>query len=128
MRTSVDKVREVIATSITDVQLLAFIKDASLWVDEELQTLATLSADRLELVERYLACALIRMRDLGLKAAKYDDINEQFQVDPETTEYLLRAAAFDQTGTVRKFFLASKDARTIAWRIAESFVDESAAE
>jgi hypothetical protein len=124
LRTNRDKVKEVIATSLTDVQVEAFISDANLWVTEELAVLGLLSADRLELIERYLACALIRLRDLGLKTAKFDDIAEQYQVDPEVTDYMLRAVAFDSTGTLRKFFLAPKEARVIAWRTATPFVDE----
>ena len=125
MRTTVDKVKAVIATSLTDNQVLAFIQDASLWVTEELASLGLLTDNRLELIERYLACALIRLRDLGLKSAKFDDIAEQYQVDPEVTDYMLRAVAFDSTGTLRKYFLAPKDTRVIAWRTATPYTKET---
>lgn len=126
MRTSEDQVRETISTSLSSTQVLAFIHDANLWVTEELAN-EGLGANRLELIERYLACALIRLRDMGLKQAKFDDISESYQVDPEMTDYMIRAAAFDTSGKLRKTFLAGKDVRAVAWRTATPFTDEEAA-
>jgi len=124
IRTNEAVVKEVLDTSLSTVQINQFIEDASLWIDEELVNKG-LSGKRLELIERYLTCVLIRLRDLGLKSAKFDDINEQYQVDPDVTDYLLRCAAFDATGTVRRAFLASKDVRVARFRIGQSFVDEA---
>lgn len=124
-RTNETAVKAIIATALTGPQIEVFLGDASLWVDEELGS-SSLSASRLELIERYLTCALIRLRDLGLKSAKYDDITEQFQVDPNITEYLLRAAAFDSTGTVRRFFMAPADTRPVQFRVGTRFVDDTA--
>ncbi len=124
-RTNETIVKAIIATSLTGPQIEVFIDDASLWVDEELAS-SGLGTSRLEMIERYLTCALIRLRDLGLKSAKYDDITEQYQVDPTVTDYLLRAAAFDSTGTVRRYFMAPKDARQVQYRVATRFVDDTA--
>lgn len=106
-RTTEAAVREVIKTSLTTPQLIAFIKDANLWVTEEIAPSGG-SAERLEIVERYLTCALIRIRDLGLKDATFGDVSETYQADPEVSDYLLRAASFDPTGKVRLHFLAPK--------------------
>ncbi|KKN44574.1 hypothetical protein LCGC14_0691780 [marine sediment metagenome] len=124
-RTSETAVKAVISTSLTTTQVEQFIGDASLWVDEEL-TSSGLSAGRLELIERYLTCALIRLRDLGLTQAKFDDITEHYQVDKEVTDYLLRAAAMDPTGTVRRYFMAPADVRPVQYRVATRFVDDTA--
>ena len=123
LRTSEAAVKAILSTSLTATQVNAFIADASLWVDEELAS-SGLSASRLELIERYLACSLIRIRDLGLSQAKMDDITEHYQVDPEVSDYLLRAASFDSTGIIRKYFMAPKDTRTASARLGTRYVDE----
>jgi len=107
VRTTEVAVRQILSTSLTTEQIVRFIRDASLWVDEEL-VVFNLSPSRLELIERYLACSLVRLRDLGLKSLKLDDISEQYQVDPDVTDYLKRAASFDSTGSVMKSFMPSK--------------------
>jgi len=123
MRTSEVAVKNVIATSLDTKQVEAFITDASLWVDEELAS-EGLSDSRLELIERYLACALIRLRDLGLRGATWDDVTENYQVDDSVTDYLLRAAAFDPTGKIRDTFMAPKSTRVAKWRVGTGFADE----
>lgn len=123
-RTTEIAVKEVLETSLGSAQILAFIADASLWVTEELGGHG-LGAARLEVIERYLACAFIRLRDLGVTAAAFGDANEKYQVDPEVTDYLLRAAAMDPTGTVRSAFLAPKTARGRGnFRVGTGFFDE----
>lgn len=106
-RTNEDAVRSVLSTSLDTTSVTAFIADANLWVTEELESLtdAGFTAGRLELIERYLACALIRLRDLGLKSSTMEDVSENYQVDPSVTDYLKRAASFDPTGTIQKAFL-----------------------
>lgn len=119
IRTNADAVQLVLSTSLTEGQITQFIADASLWVDEELVGLTdfVFSTDRLELIERYLACALIRIRDLGLRSASFEDVREQYQVDDKVTEYLTRAAAFDPTGKIRSTFLAPTHTRSVrTWR------------
>lgn len=108
VRTSATAVREIMTTGLTTPQINAFIADASLWVTEEISSDSTVSADRLEVIERYLACALCRLRELGLTEATVGDVTEQYQVDPQITDYMMRAAAFDPTGKVRQNFLAPR--------------------
>lgn len=111
-RTTVTAVREILDTALEDSQVNAFISDATLWVDEELGT-AGYSDQRLELLVRYLAAALVRVRDLGLKSTQVKDVSEAYQVDPQVTDYLLRAASFDTTGKIRQAFLAKDDASDV---------------
>lgn len=122
-RTDASAVAATISTSLTELQINAFITDANLWVTEELTSYG-MSAERLETIERYLACALIRVRDLGLKSAKMDDIAEQYQVDPDVNDYMLRAAAFDVSGKIRQHFLAPKDRQQIVYRVGTGYTDE----
>jgi hypothetical protein len=131
-RTTEAAVREIIQTGLTTVQVLAFVNDVNLWVTEELAP-AGLSASRLEIIERYLACAMIRIRDLGLKDAQIGDVTETYQTDPEVTDYLLRAASFDSTGKVRRDFLAPKPVAApqpvifpLIARVGEGFAEEAA--
>ena len=54
-RTTATAVREIIQTGLTTPQINAFIADMDLWVTEELATYTpSMSADRLEIIERYL--------------------------------------------------------------------------
>lgn len=124
MRTSAAEIKLVLSTSLTSDQISAFAADANLWVTEELAT-SGLSEDRLSLIERYLACALIRLRDLGLKSADFDGVREQYQVDADVTDYLHRAAAFDSTGTVRRAFLAPATTRVPNYRVGTSFTEDT---
>jgi len=108
-RTSPAAVREIMKTNLDTPVLMSFISDAALWVDEEIATASPPpSAQRLEIIERYLACALCRLRELGLESTTYGESTENYQVDPEVTDYLLRAASFDPTGKIRQNFLAPK--------------------
>lgn len=127
-RTTETAVREIIKTALTAPQVKAFIADANLWVTEELGS-EGLTDGRLEIIERYLACALIRVRDLGLKSASLDDVKEDYQVDKDVTDYLLRAASFDPTGKVRSHFLPEQKtsgAKPVVFRIGTTFADEPA--
>lgn len=126
-RTNETEVRDVLSTSLTSGQITAFIGDANIWVTEELATpYPNLSADRLKIIEKYLACAMCRLRDLGLKQASMEDVSESYQVDSEVTDYLLRAAGMDPTGTVKKHFLPEGERRPIKFAIGTTFTDERA--
>lgn len=135
-RTTETAVREIIQTNLTGPQVRAFIEDASLWITEELASEDPVpSLGRLEIIERYLACALVRLRDLGLKDSTIQDVSETYQADPEITDYLLRAASFDSTGKVREYFLAPKPVALptapiypVKFRVGEGFVDLSSVE
>jgi len=129
-RTSETAVREIIQTSLTSSQITAFIGDASLFVTEEIVPEdGTLSAARLETIERYLACALIRLRDLGLKDVSWSKVSETYQVDPEVTDYLLRAAAFDPTGKIKAKFMPPEPPQVFTFpakfRVGETYVEDA---
>lgn len=132
-RTTETAVREIIQTNLTGPQVRAFISDASLWITEELGAEdPPLSLGRLEVIERYLACALVRLRDMGLKDSTIQDVSETYQVDSEMTDYLMRAASFDPTGKVRAHFMAAKPialasapSTPVKFRVGDGFVDVS---
>lgn len=132
-RTTETAVREIIETGLTGPQVRAFIADANVWVTEELAgETPTPSATRLEIIERYLACALIRLRDVGLKDSTIEDVKESYQVDPDVTDYLLRAASFDASGKVRAHFLTPPDAtgesavpKQVVFRVGEGYADDA---
>src|SRR6266571_4953281 len=110
-RTTVTALQETLNTALPTNQLKAFIEDASLWVTEQLSTLTpTPSAARLEIIERYLACAMVKLREATgstLKSVTIGDVSESYEV-PAVREYIDAAAAFDASGTVRKHFLAPR--------------------
>lgn len=119
--TSEAAVRQVIKTKLTSEQVQQFIDDSAVWVSEELNP-AEVSPSRLEIIERYLACALIRTRELGLKSATFKDVTETYQTDLYITDYLRRAASFDPTGKVRMHFLADGDGtRRSRFRVGNTF-------
>lgn len=124
-RTHEDRVRAVINTALTSSQVGAFVEDASLWVTEELSAEGYTEA-RLEVIERYLACALIRVRDLGLSSVTFKEAAEKYQVDPEVTDYLVRAASFDSSGKIRRHFLSGGDStsRPVRFQVGTGFRDE----
>lgn len=129
-RTTETAVREIIGTSLTTAQVKAFIDDASLFVTEVVAVAdASLSTGRLEIIERYLACALIRLRDLGLKDVSWSKVSETYQVDPEVTDYLKRAAGFDPTGKVRSAFMPPDPPQVFTYpaqfRVGETFHEDS---
>lgn len=116
-RTTETAVREIISTSLTTAQVQAFINDANIFVSEEIapSTSPSVSALRCEVIERYLACALIRLRDLGLKDVTWSKVSESYQVDPEVTDYLKRAAAMDPTGKVKNAFMPPEPPQTFTY-------------
>jgi len=133
-RTTEAAVREVIGTSLTTAQINAFINDSNIFVTEEVvpsgaSQSISLTTARLEIIERYLACALIRLRDLGLKDASWSKVTENYQVDPEVTDYLLRASAMDPTGRIRAKFMPPDPPQVFTYpaklRIGETFHEDA---
>lgn len=125
-RTTETAVKEIISTSLTTAQVTAFIQDANLFVTEEVAAEdASISAARLELIERYLACALIRLRDLGLSSATWSKVSEVYQVDPAVTDYLKRAAAFDPTGRIKAVFMPEPGGFVAKFRVGETFHEDA---
>jgi hypothetical protein len=120
-------VRAIIDTNLNTQTVEQFIADADLWVREELLP-AGLSTDRLEAITRYLACALIRVRDLGMTAATIESATEDYQNDPHVTEYLLRAASLDPTGKIRADWINVKEstggAGPVRFRVGSGFTTE----
>jgi hypothetical protein len=109
MRTDTLRIRQVLETSLDDSQLNAFATDASAWVTANLSD-AGLANVQLEMIERYLACALATFRDPRLVDSSLADVKEKAQRDPVVSEYLTAAASFDPTNTVRAAFLPPKNA------------------
>jgi len=109
MRTSPFAIRQVFETTLTDEQLNAFAADASSWVTTNLSD-AELSAAQLEMIERYLSCAMATFRDPRLVDSSLADVKEKAQRDPVVSEYLTLAASLDPTNTVRAAFLPVKGA------------------
>ena len=125
-RTTETAVREIISTSLTTAQVSAFIADADLFVTEEVAAEdPSISAARLELIVRYLACALVRLRDLGLKSVTWSKVSETYQVDSEMTDYLRRAAAFDPTGKVKQMFMPEPGGFVARFRVGETYHEDA---
>lgn len=134
-RTTETAVREILNTTLTSAQVTAYIADASLWITEEVATATPVqSAERLEIIERWLSCALVRVRDIGLKSSTIKDVSESYQVDPDITDYLNHAAAMDATGKIRANFMAAKLVATptrvkypVKARIGQGFAEDEPA-
>lgn len=120
-RTNEAAVGLAIHTSLTSPQVDAFIDDANVWVTAYLGA-EGLAEAILERIERYLACALIRTRELGIKSGSFEGVQESYQVDPEVTDYLKRAAGFDPTGNVREHFLAPANRTQFEFRTGTGYV------
>lgn len=117
-RTDEGAVRDAIETTLTNPQVTAFIDDASGWIDAQLADKG-LTAATLTLVEKYLACHLITLRDPRIKSGKFGDTSETYQRDGEVTEYLKMAIALDPSGTVEDAFGDSK--QRVRFRVGEGY-------
>jgi len=113
-RTTDTAVREILNTALPTNQLKAFIEDVSLWVTEMLANqVPAPSAARLEIIERYLSCAMVKLRELtggGLTSTTIGDVTESYSVPAAVRDYLDTAAGFDASGIVRRHFLAPRPA------------------
>lgn len=103
-RTTESAVVLTIDTSLTTAQIEAFIDDASTFVDDIAAKDSTIPDAKLTLIEKYLACHLITLRDPRLTKAALGDVNESYQRDPKMTEYLKAAIALDPTGLIEGAF------------------------
>ena len=117
-RTTETAVTAAIDTSLTSVQVNAFIDDASAWVDQYLAS-KSLSATILEKIEKYLACHFITLRDPRLRSGKLDDVSETYQRDTVTTEYLKAAAALDPTGTIEDRLISGR--HKVSFRVGAGY-------
>lgn len=111
-RTSPTAVRTILTTALTDPQVNAFIGDAEQWITENLASLSPApSASILEIIERYLTCAIIKLREVtgaSLTSRTIGDATDQYATPASVRDYLDAAAGFDTSGTVRKHFLAPR--------------------
>lgn len=105
-RTTVDDIKDVFDTTLSDTQLTAFMNDANLFVTEELVGLG-MSNDRLEAIEKYLACHFASLRDV--RTSQENIASEwSFTVQGKTgmhldaTFYGQQAKLLDSTGTLDK--------------------------
>lgn len=122
-RTTVTALKEVLTTQLQTNELQAFINDADLWVTEELANATpAISAARLEIIARYLACAFITIRELLLASASIGDVREVYQTDVKVSDYLWRAASLDPTGKVRARFIEQKPG--VKFGVGTRFTDE----
>jgi len=111
-RTTDTAVREILNTALPTNQLKAFIEDASLWVTEMLANqVPAPTATRLEIIERYLACAIVKLREVtgsALRSVTIGDVTEDYSLPASVRDYLDTAAGFDASGLVRRHFLAPR--------------------
>ena len=103
-RTTESAVALAIDTDLSSAQITAFIDDASAFVDIIAAADSTIAAARLALIEKYLACHFVTLRDPRVKAALIADTSDTYQRDGEVTEYLKAAIALDPTHTIRDAF------------------------
>lgn len=105
-RTTLDAIKDIYDTSLTDSQLMAFMNDANLFVTEELVGLG-MSAARLEAIEKYLAAHFASLRDVRTERESIGG-EWSFTVQGETgmnldaTFYGQQAKLLDTTGTLDK--------------------------
>jgi hypothetical protein len=123
-RTTEQDVKNILDTALTTAQITAFIEDANLWVTEELGD-EGLSDSRLEMIERWLACALIRAREVAMKDTTVGDVTETYQRDGQVTEYLKHASALDPTGSVQMQFLDGGGRYSVTALFGTRFVDDT---
>lgn len=92
--------------------LLAFIDDASLWIDTNLVgKCSALTTAVLTAVEKYLAAHFASSRYAVLKSAKRGDTQEGYagRGDDRVTPYLLTAASLDPCGIVQDLLVDGTD-------------------
>lgn len=118
-RTNEAAVALAIDSDLTSAQIVAFIDDASAFVDAIAAADATVTAARLTLIEKYLACHFVTLRDPRSKTAKLGDTADTLQRDPEVTEYLKAAMALDPTNTIRGAF--DDETREFRYRVGAGY-------
>ncbi len=138
-RTTATAVKEILQTSLTEAQLMAYVNDADQWVSENLATLSPApSAATLEIIERYIACALTKLREIGVAGAltsvSIGDVTEAYGstgASGDALDYMIRAAGFDVSGTVRRHFLAPRPVAApvpptygAKTRVGKGFIDD----
>lgn len=118
-RTDEAAVRDAISTGLTSAQVVAFIDDASAWVDANLLDKGYSTAI-LTAIEKYLACHFVTFRDPRLKSATYGKTSENFQRDANVNDYLQAAIALDPSGAVEDGFLR-KGRKRLRFRVGSGY-------
>lgn len=108
-------VTALVATSLSDTQVEAFLIDASAWVDNYLVgACSALAADKLPIIEKYIAAHLVAVASPGatgtLVGATRQDISEKYAQpgDKQQSRYIGVAAAFDPCGIVEEFWIGAR--------------------
>lgn len=100
-RVTSSEVKEIIATSLTDVT--AFITPANLIVTEKLAN-SGLSDDHLKEIEKWLSAHFVAIRDPRLQSQSIGSISEAYQVgtgvDLDSTSYGQQVKLLDTTGLI----------------------------
>lgn len=107
-RTTEAAVTLAIDTTLTTPQIEAFIDDASAVVDDIAAADTTITTAKLTLIEKYLACHFVTLRDPRIRSGEFGDTSETYQRDTKVTEYLKAAMGLDPTGIIRGQFMDAK--------------------
>lgn len=109
-RTDTDAVKDILDTSLTDTQIEAFIRSASLMVDQLDATV--LSDDLLEEVEKYLAAHLCCLRDPRHQSRSMGRASETLQGQTgqglDSTHYGQTAKVLDVTGRLAQLTASNR--------------------
>lgn len=101
-RTSVAALELVFQTDLAEANLQQFINDASVQIDELAAADTAVSADVLELLERYYAAHLASSYDQRLKSLKSGETTASFQgkwgMKLESTDYGQKVLELDPSG------------------------------
>lgn len=102
-RATVDEVKDIISTTLTDGQINAFINTSHQVVSQRLNGKG-ISEDTLKEIEVWLSAHYVCMRDPRKKQVKVDDVAVTYQGETGTgfqsTSYGQQAIALDPTGTL----------------------------
>lgn len=114
-RVTVEEVQALVGCEAPDWQILAFIGDASEWVDNYLVGHCPgLDAGKLPIIEKYLAAHLASVATPGavgvLTSAARQDIRETYAAPGQGQEsrYIGVAASFDPCGIVEEFWIGAR--------------------
>lgn len=98
------EVKEIIDTTLTEVQVAPFITAANLTVTDILGASTVLSADQKKEIERWLAAHFVAVRDPRISAEKTADAGATYQGKTEmgldSTFYGQQAKMLDTTGAL----------------------------
>lgn len=132
MRVTVDEVKEIFDTAMTNGQITAFITVANLLVTNVVEIVGLLAADELKEVERWLAAHFACIRDpVSLRSKIGDAESWNFPAAVTTawgrslnlTVYGQQAVAMDRTGSLAKLGLIKASFRAAPRENSDHFTD-----